>query len=127
LQILSSKRVPQIVVAESGSKIAMSAIFPAAALSTGSGATLTNNYGVYIAAQAATGVTNAYGIVQAGASDFDSFAGATTFSNTLNVTRAATFTGAFLNSSSTGLGRCKMWVVPAPLTTVCCSTMVGNI
>lgn len=58
--------------------------------SMGSGAILTNSYGIYINRQALTGVTNAYGIVQAGASDLNRFAGPTTFSNTLSLTAKLT-------------------------------------
>ncbi len=56
--------------------------FLATAVGLGSGATLTNAYGLYLSAQAQTGVTNSYGVYQAGASDTNYFGGATTIANT---------------------------------------------
>jgi hypothetical protein len=58
--------------------------------SLGASATITGNaYGVYVSAIATTGIANAYGIFQAGASDLNTFAGSTTFSGVAYFTNAS--------------------------------------
>ena len=51
---------------------------------------ITNCYGVRLAPQKTANVTNGYGIVQEGANDTNSFAGPTTFTNTVTFTPSST-------------------------------------
>ena len=50
----------------------------------GAGSTVTAAYGINISAQKVAGVTTGYGVYQSGAADVNSFAGPTTFLNSLN-------------------------------------------
>jgi hypothetical protein len=56
----------------------------------GASATMTNLYGIYINPQAATGITNSYGIYQAGSSDINSFSGITSLTSLTCQTRTTT-------------------------------------
>jgi hypothetical protein len=69
--------------------ITSAADFSANSPVNGGGGTITNEYGLYIQAQAGTGITNAYGIYQAGTSDANVFDAATdTFKTGTNSTTA---------------------------------------
>lgn len=70
---------------------------------TGAGSAITTIYGVYIGTQKVTGVTTGYGIYQNGASDLNSFAGASTFSNTTD--SSSTTTGAVIVSGGVGIAK----------------------
>ena len=62
--------------------------------SLGSGATITNNYGILIGDQSGAGIGTAYGIVQSGATNLNSFAGGMAFPGSYTTTSTVNLTAA---------------------------------